>query len=202
MYILGLLFQLMTDKYSQRDTEDKQPSGIAEHFPQHETVYELGVGHASADESQQKGVPRLFLKNRICPCSCLLSFSSGLGFPADHSFRFPGATAGPFPVILVLASFPRQVARTAATSTGGRGLCCHHPHEEAHRHVGEFVAVGGLAVVELVVEHFQGFIGYEVAAAFPVIADTVRNSAGAVVGILRKRYRALCPDRSSSGNSR
>lgn len=54
MYLLGLSFQLMADKNNRRDTEHQQTDGITEHFPQHDTVYEPGVGYAGTGESRQK----------------------------------------------------------------------------------------------------------------------------------------------------
>lgn len=53
-------FNLWHVKNGQCDTEHQQSSGITEHFPQHDTVYELGVGHAGADEIQQKGNNHLY----------------------------------------------------------------------------------------------------------------------------------------------
>lgn len=44
----------MADQNSQRKADDKKTCRITEHFPQHEAVYELGVGHADTDESRQK----------------------------------------------------------------------------------------------------------------------------------------------------
>ena len=44
----------MVCKNSQRNADDKKTGGITEHFPQHEAVYKLGIGHAGADESRQK----------------------------------------------------------------------------------------------------------------------------------------------------
>lgn len=44
----------MVCKNSQHDTDDKETCRITEHFPQHEAVYELGIGHAGAGESRQK----------------------------------------------------------------------------------------------------------------------------------------------------
>jgi len=41
-------------KNGQCDTEHKEAGGITDHFPQHEAVYELGIGHAGAGESRQK----------------------------------------------------------------------------------------------------------------------------------------------------
>lgn len=45
----------MAYKNGQCDTDHQQSGGITEYFPQHEAVYKLGVGHAGADESEQKG---------------------------------------------------------------------------------------------------------------------------------------------------
>lgn len=44
----------MVCKNSQRNANDKETGGITEHFPQHEAVYKLGVGHEYAGESRQK----------------------------------------------------------------------------------------------------------------------------------------------------
>ena len=44
----------MAYKKGQHDTECKNPRRITKYFPQHETVYELVVCHASADESRRE----------------------------------------------------------------------------------------------------------------------------------------------------
>ena len=63
----------MVCKNSQRNADDKKTGGITEHFPQHEAVYKLGIGHAGADESRQKEYDRLYeaaLSRSKAPLSC------------------------------------------------------------------------------------------------------------------------------------
>ena len=60
----------MVCKNSQRNADDKKTGGITEHFPQHEAVYKLGIGHAGADESRQKNLksatpfPKCYLQEK------------------------------------------------------------------------------------------------------------------------------------------
>lgn len=44
----------MACKNGQCDTEHEETGGITEHFPQHATMYDPGVGHPGTDESRQK----------------------------------------------------------------------------------------------------------------------------------------------------
>lgn len=44
----------MVCKNGQRNADDKKACRITEHFPQHEAVYKLGIGHADTGESRQK----------------------------------------------------------------------------------------------------------------------------------------------------
>lgn len=85
----------------------------------------------------------------------LLSFSSCLRFLSDYPCRFTGAPACPFPFVLVLASSPRQVVGTAATTSRRNRRSIEHPDEKCRSHVREVTAVGCLPVVKFIVEHVQ-----------------------------------------------
>ena len=132
----------------------------------------------------------------------LLSFSSCLRFLSDYPCRFTGAPACPFPFVLVLASSPRQVVGTAATTSRRNRRSIEHPDEKCRSHVREVTAVGCLPVVELVIEYVQRFIGNEEPAAFPVDVDMVRAGTGTIAGVLRNRCRSLCVNRNRPGCSR
>ena len=145
--------------------------------------------------------PSISEKSNFLFIGCYL-FSSCLRFLSDYPCRFTGAPACPFPFVLVLASSPRQVVGTAATTSRRNRRSIEHPDEKCRSHVREVTAVGCLPVVELVIEYVQRFIGNEEPAAFPVDVDMVRAGTGTIAGVLRNRCRSLCVNRNRPGCSR